>query len=107
MHGETHARNLLFTAFVFSQIFRSLGARSATRTFWETGVFTNLWLLGVALATGFLQLSLHFIPFSQKIFGLSPLNLADIIFMLPFALVLITVIELKKIFQRFMKLSNR
>ncbi len=101
MHGETHARNLLFTTFVFSQIFRTFGARSATRTFWEAGMFTNLWLLGVALVTGFLQLSLHFISFSQKIFGLSPLNLADIIFILPFALVLITVIEMKKIFQRF------
>ncbi len=101
MHGETHARNLLFTAFVFSQIFRSFAARSTTRTFWETGIFTNLWLFGVALATGFLQLSLHFIPFSQKIFGLSPLTLADVIFILPISLVLISVIELKKILQRF------
>ncbi len=98
--GESHARNLMFTAFVFSQILRSFAARSSTRTIWEIGVFTNLWLLGVALATAVLQLSLHFIPFTQKIFGLRTLVLTDFLLILTAALIPITVLELKKILQK-------
>ena len=94
------ARNFLFTAFVFSQILRAFGARSTTRIFWEVGAFSNVWLLGVAVVTGFLQLSLHYFPLSQEIFGLRPLSLADMLFIMPFAFIPITVIELKKLVQR-------
>jgi P-type Ca2+ transporter type 2C len=96
------ARNFLFTAVVFSQILRAFGARSTTRIFWEVGAFSNVWLLGVAVVTGFLQLSLHYFPLSQEIFGLRPLSLADMLFIMPFAFIPITVIELKKLVHRLL-----
>lgn len=99
-HGEDYARSLLFTSIIFSQLFRSFGARSTTRIFWEVGVFSNLWLLAVILLTAFLQLSLHYIPLAQQMFALRPLSLADFLFVLPFTLIPITVIEVKKLVLR-------
>ncbi len=97
---ETNARNFVFTAIVFSQLFRSFGARSTQLIFWEVGALSNLWLLGVVLLTGSLQLSLHYIPLSQTVFGLTPLSIEDILFILPFALTPITLIELRKLMRR-------
>jgi Ca2+-transporting ATPase len=101
-HSEDHARNLLFTSIIFSQLFRSFGARSTTRIFWEVGIFSNLWLLAVILLTTFLQLSLHYIPLAQQVFALRPLSLEDILFVLPFALIPISVIEMKKVVLRYL-----
>jgi Ca2+-transporting ATPase len=99
-HSEDHARGLLFSGLVFSQLLRSFSARCNTRTLWEAGVFTNLWLLAVVLVTGSLQVGLHFIPFTQRLFGLSPLGLEDLSFVLPFALIPVSLLELKKVGQR-------
>lgn len=98
--GEASARNYIFTVFVFSQMFRSLSARSTSRLFWEVGPFTNLWMLGVVIVTGAIQLSLHYIPLAQGLFGLAPLTFADLLYMLPFALIPFTLIELKKLWGR-------
>lgn len=98
---EAYARNLVFTTFVFSQLFRAFGARSSTRIFWEVGALTNLWLLGVVVLTGAVQLSLHYIPLAQTVFGLSPLSLDDILLILPFSLIPITWFELSKLARRY------
>lgn len=100
---EASARNLVFTTFVFSQLFRAFGARSKTRIFWEVGALTNLWLLGVVVLTGFVQLSLHYVPLTQSVFGLSPLSIEDILFILPFSLIPITWFELGKLIRRKLK----
>ena len=73
------------------------------RTFWEVGVFSNPWLIGVVFLTGFLQISLHYIPLTQEVFKITPLSLNDILLTLPFALVSITVIEMRKIIKRSIK----
>lgn len=94
---EGAARNLIFTTLVFSQVFRAFGARSTTRLFWEVGAFSNLWLLGVVVLTGVLQLSLHYVPLAQTVFALQPLSAADLALIFPAALVPITVIEILKL----------
>ena len=99
--GPVHARSLAFTTFVFSQLFRSFGARSRTEIFWEVGAFNNLWLLGVVFLTAALQVSLHYLPLSQRIFEILPLNLDDLMIILPISLIPITVIEMKKIILRW------
>ncbi|MGE0633244.1 MAG: cation-translocating P-type ATPase [Pseudobdellovibrionaceae bacterium] len=100
-YGESHARNLIFPAVVFSQMLRAFGARSTTRIFWKVGAFSNLWLLGVVVLTGFLQLSLHYIPFSQSVFTLTPLSISDLIFILPFSVIPITLVEIWKLIKGF------
>lgn len=98
-NGENaiYARNLIFTTLVFSQIIRAFGARSNTRVFWQVGAFSNLWLLGVVIVTGVIQLSLHYIPLTQKVFGLQPLSIEDLIIIFPAALTSITIIETIKL----------
>lgn len=95
--GIEEARNFVFTTMVFSQLFRSFGARSRTRIFWQVGALNNLWLLGVVVLTGCLQLSLHYLPFTQNIFGLMPLVVDDILFAVLLALIPISLIEAKKL----------
>jgi Ca2+-transporting ATPase len=95
--GLEQARNLAFTTLVFSQLWRAFGARSRTRIFWRVGALSNLWLLGVVILTAVLQLSLHFIPFAQEIFGLAPLTSSDLGVILPISLVTISVVEIRKI----------
>lgn len=97
LDGIVGARNLAFTTLVFSQLLRSFGARSARRIFWEVGALSNLWLLGVAIFSGFLQLSLHYFSLSQSVFGLRALTLEEVLRCIAFALIPITLIELKKL----------
>lgn len=103
---EASARNLVFTTFVFSQLFRAFAARSNTRIFWEVGALTNLWLLGVVVLTGFIQLSLHYVPLTQTVFALRPLSLEDMLFIFPFALIPITWLELGKLMRRWWRKSR-
>lgn len=95
-----HARGIVFTTFVFSQIFRSLSARSPNRIFWSVGALSNLWLLGVIAITLVLQLSLHFIPLSQRVFGLAPIQGADLLWILPCSLITVTIVDLRKLIGR-------
>lgn len=95
--GLEVARSMVFTTLVFSQLLRSFGARSRERIFWQVGVFSNLWLIGVVFFTAVIQYALHFIPFSQKIFGLKPLAASDCILILAVALLPITFVELYKL----------
>lgn len=96
-YSEVEARGFVFSALVMSQILRAFGARSSTLVFWQVGVFSNLWLLGVAALTGILQLSLHYFPFTQQIFGLRALTLSEILLILPVSLIPISLIELWKL----------
>ncbi|MBP9707161.1 MAG: cation-translocating P-type ATPase [Oligoflexales bacterium] len=96
-HGEDYARSMLFTELVFSQMLRSFGARSNSRIFWKVGALSNLWLLAVVLFTATLQVCLHYIPFAQEAFALKPLSVNDFALLLVFALIPITVIEIKKL----------
>ena len=57
-------------------------------------------MLGVVVVTGAIQLGLHYLPISQTMFGLSPLSVANILFILPVSLIPVSVIEMKKIVQR-------
>jgi len=94
------ARSLAFSTLVFGEVFRSLAARSATRTFWEVGAFTNLRLLAVVVATIVAQLVLHQWPPLQGLFQLSALSLADCLLALALGLIPVSVLELSKLVRR-------
>lgn len=95
--GVEQARNMVFTTLVMSQLLRSFGARSRERILWQVGVLSNLWLLGVVIVTASIQYALHFLPFTQKIFGLQPLLGSQFTLILLLALLPITLIELSKL----------
>lgn len=94
------ARNLAFSALVFGELFRAFAARSAHRVFWEVGAFTNLRLLAIVLVSAMVQLGLHHIPATQKLFQLGALSLADCLLALGVGLIPVTLIELQKLARR-------
>lgn len=94
--GIESARGIAFSTIVFSQLWRAFGARSKTLTFWKLGALSNLWLLGVVAFTGSLQLSLHFLPLTQRIFGLKVLNWRDFGWIMLCSITTITLVELNK-----------
>jgi Ca2+-transporting ATPase len=99
-HGIEDARNMAFTALVSSQLLRSFGARSRRRSAWQMGFFSNGWLIAVVILTFILQISLHFIPLTQAIFGLKPIGWIELQWILPFAIVPLLFLELTKFWQR-------
>ncbi len=94
------ARNLAFSVIVFSELFRAFAARSATRLFWEVGVFTNLRLLGVVLVSAVVQLGLHHIPFAQTLFGTGPLSGSDCALAVALGLIPVSILECSKLIRR-------
>ncbi len=104
--GLEQARNLSFSTLVLSQLWRSFSARSRTRVLAEVGIQTNLWLLGVVMVIAGLQLSLHFIPLAQRVFGLHPLSFVDLGTMTLASLITVTVIEVRKLVVRKIKVSS-
>jgi Ca2+-transporting ATPase len=69
------ARDAAFTALVIAELLRAFAARSAHRTVWQIGLFTNLRLLLIVAASFTLQLAIHHIPMLQTLFAIEPITL--------------------------------
>jgi Ca2+-transporting ATPase len=101
--GVDEARSLAFSTLVFSELFRSFAARSAKRVFWETGVFSNLILLGVVILSVLMQLGLHGLSITQRLFSLHGLTLEEAVLSLGIGLLPTTALELSKLVRRASK----
>lgn len=95
--GLDDARNLAFTTLVIGELFRAFGARSARKTFWEVGLFTNLRLFAIVLGTASLQLLVHHVPVLQELMQTGPLSLADCTVIFLVGLTPLFVIEIWKL----------
>ncbi|HWO99712.1 MAG TPA: cation-translocating P-type ATPase [Methylococcus sp.] len=73
--GLEQARDAAFTALVIAELLRAFGARSAHRTVWQMGLFTNLRLFLIVAASFALQLAIHHIPMLQTLFAIEPITL--------------------------------
>jgi Ca2+-transporting ATPase len=93
----TEARNLAFTVLVFSEVLRSFAARSTTKIFWQVGAFSNLVLLGVVTGSVLIQIAIHHMPFTEHLFDIGSMSLADCLLSLVIGLVPVTVIEVGKL----------
>jgi P-type Ca2+ transporter type 2C len=101
--GETEARNLAFSVIVLSEVLRSFAARSPTKVFWEVGALQNLTLVGVVFVSVLVQLGLHHIPATQRLFHLGTLSFADCALSLGLGLIVVTVLEVSKLVRRWLK----
>ncbi len=95
------ARNLAFSTLVFGELFRAFAARSDTKLFWEVGAFSNWTLLGIVFASVAVQIGIHHIPATQRLFGLGDLPLADCGLTLLLGLIPVSALELAKLARRF------
>jgi Ca2+-transporting ATPase len=62
------ARTAVFCVLAYSELMRAFAARSQTRTLFELGPFTNLYLCGAIVVSVFLQLSVVTMPFARPVF---------------------------------------
>ena len=95
--GVGPAQNMAFATLVFGELFRAFAARSRTRTFWSIGALTNLRLVGVVLVSVLLQIGMHHVPFTQRLFRVEPTPLADWALAFGLGLIPVTAIELAKL----------
>lgn len=98
--GLDHARNMAFTTLVFGELFRAFAARSRTKLLWEVGAFSNLRLLAIVLFSAGLQIAMHYVPFMQTLFRLTPIPLLDGLLSFGLGLIPVTVLELHKLVGR-------
>lgn len=104
--GVREARSFAFATLVVSQLLRSFAARSPTRVFWEVGVFTNLWLLGVVTFSVGLQVALFALPFTRGLFDLAPLGFGGVTLALALGFVPVSVLEIGKLLRRLLRRSS-
>jgi Ca2+-transporting ATPase len=94
------ARNLAFTVLVFGELFRAFAARSPTRLFWEMGVFTNVTLLGVVLVSALVQIGIHHIPGTERLFQIGTISMEDCALSVLIGLIPVSVVECTKLVRR-------
>ena len=94
------ARSLAFMTLVFAELFRAFAARSPTKVFWQTGVFSNLVLIGVVFASTLLQLAICHMPWTRTVFQLAEPSAGHTIIGLVLGLIPVTVLELAKLAAR-------
>jgi Ca2+-transporting ATPase len=101
VHGTVEqARDAAFTVLVVAEVLRSFGARSASRTIWELGLFTNLRLFVVVAAAFWFQVAIHHAPALQLLFGIEPLSLGQCLGWMALGALPLAVLELRKVFLR-------
>ncbi|MFD2117215.1 cation-translocating P-type ATPase [Paenibacillus yanchengensis] len=100
----TYARTMAFVVLAASQLFYSLSMRSATKSIFQVGIFTNKFLIGAIIAGLLLQLSVISIPFLANAFKVQNLSLADWGLVFVLGLIPLLINEIVKI---FIRMSNK
>lgn len=99
--GDLHkARTVAFCVLVISQLFHSFNCRSAGRSLFEIGVFTNKKLLSAISLSLSLQIAIIYIPYFQKVFKVTPLAFWDWILVFGFSSLIIILVEVIKYFKK-------
>jgi Ca2+-transporting ATPase len=75
--GIERARTAAFIVLSCSQLFHSFNCRNMTQSLFKIGIFTNKKLILANLVSFFLQMSVVYAPFLQKIFKTEPLGILD------------------------------
>ncbi|MBI2931603.1 MAG: cation-translocating P-type ATPase [Planctomycetes bacterium] len=101
LRGSLHeARAYAFSTLVIEQVLRSFAFRSRTRALWEVGLFSNLRLMLVAVATIGFQLTIHHSDFLQQALKTSRLDASDIARVIVLAAIPVTLLEISKLLRR-------
>ncbi len=99
----TNARTLAFMVLVASQMFYALAVRHRLKSIFQIGIFSNKYLVGAILAGIVLQLFVIAIPFMQKAFGLTMLDLKGWIMAIVLGLLPLILNEIYKLVKRTVK----
>ena len=96
--GLRHAETIAFMTLALAQVFHAFNARSATRSIFAGGLFTNSWLWGALLLCTALQVAAVYVPALRLVLDTTPLNGVDVLLVLGAALTPVVIVELVKAF---------
>ncbi len=96
----TYARTMAFVVLAVSQLFYSLTMRSAKKSIFQIGFFSNKFLIGSIIVGVFLQFIVISVPFLADAFGVQMLTLFDWGVVLIFSLIPFVVNEIVKVSMR-------
>jgi Ca2+-transporting ATPase len=100
-HGDdlNRARTATFCTVAFTQLFFSFACRSQVRTLPELGLFSNPYLFGAIASSALLQFAVVTLPLVRSIFDVPAHPGGHWLYILPLALLPVTVVELAKLLQ--------
>ena len=101
------ARDAAFSVLVIAELLRAFGARSATRTVWDVGLFSNLRLFVIVSVSFWLQIAIHHQPTLARFFGTEPISLTQCIAWIVLGALPLAVIEGQKLVRRRHELGLR
>ncbi|MEG2935779.1 MAG: cation-translocating P-type ATPase [Clostridium sp.] len=93
-----HAQTIAFVVLSGTQLFHALNMRSATKSIFKIGLFSNMYLIGAILLGFLLQLAVMYIPPIANMFNVIPLTLGDWGIVLSLSIIPLAVNELRKLF---------
>ncbi len=96
----TYARTMSFVVLAASQLFYSLTVRNSTKSIFQIGLFSNMYLIWAIIVGFILQLGVISIPFLANAFNVHNLSLRDWGLVIVFALVPLAMNEIIKVFMR-------
>jgi Ca2+-transporting ATPase len=73
------ARNAAFSTLVIAELLRAFGARSEVLTVVQVGLFSNMRLFGIVVASFALQLLIHHLPVLESVFETEPISVLQCI----------------------------
>ena len=88
---------------VCAQLFYALTFRSPLKSFFQTGIFSNIYLIGAVVLGLILQLAVLLIPFMRNAFKLEMLDMNGWLTVIGLGLVPFTINEIAKLFIRITK----
>ncbi|HVR35987.1 MAG TPA: cation-transporting P-type ATPase [Methylomirabilota bacterium] len=90
------ARTVVVNVIVMVELFYLLNCRSLTRSLFSLGLFSNLWVLGGAVAMIAAQLLFTYAPFMNKLFNSAPISGSAWLKIIGVAAVVFVAVEIKK-----------
>lgn len=94
------AVTMAFVTLGLIQLFHSFNVRSSTKSIFQIGPFSNKYLVGAAVISGFLQVVVVLVPQLNPVFRVTPLTPAQWLITLIASFLIIPIVELVKLIQR-------
>ncbi len=94
--GLVHARSVVFTTLIVSELLRAFSSRSQTCTLFKIGLFSNMRMVQAVFTSFVLTAIVLYIPVLNGIFDVMPLTLRDWEVVITFAFIPMLVGELYK-----------
>lgn len=99
-HVLIYARTMAFVVLACTQLFYSLSLRSSTKSIFQIGLLSNMYLVGAIIVGMALQFGVITIPFLADAFKVTNLSLRDWGFVMGFSIIPLIVNEIIKAFTR-------